>query len=90
MLVIIGYIVVFSSLLGGYMWGGGHPLILIQPNEYVIIVGAAVGALIVASPLQLVKAAVSKATATIKPEPYTKEFYLELLMCFYMLTNNTR
>ena len=90
MLVIIGYVVVFSSLLGGYMWGGGHPLILIQPNEYVIIVGAAIGALVVASPLQLVKASISKATATLKPEPYTKEFYLELLMCFYMLTNKTR
>jgi chemotaxis protein MotA len=90
MLVIIGYVLVCASLMGGYIGGGGHPAILFQPFEYIIIVGAAVGALIVASPLQLVKAAVSKATATIKPEPYTKEFYLELLMCFYMLTNKTR
>lgn len=90
MLVIIGYVLVCASLMGGYMGGGGHPAILFQPFEYIIIVGAAVGALIVASPLQLVKAAISKATATLKPEPYTKEFYLELLMCFYMLTNKTR
>jgi chemotaxis protein MotA len=76
--------------MGGYIGGGGHPAILYQPFEYIIIVGAAVGALIVASPLQLVKSAVSKATATLKPEPYTKEFYLELMMCFYMLTNKTR
>jgi chemotaxis protein MotA len=90
MLVIIGYVLVCSSLMGGYIGGGGHPAILYQPFEYIIIVGAAVGALIVASPLQLVKSAVSKATATLKPEPYTKEFYLELMMCFYMLTNKTR
>lgn len=90
MLVIVGYVLVFSSLLGGYLWGGGHPLILIQPNEYLIIVGAAVGALVVANPLSLVKESISKATATLKPQPYTKEFYLELLMCFYMLTNKTR
>ncbi|MDD5228979.1 MAG: flagellar motor stator protein MotA [Methylococcales bacterium] len=90
MLVIIGYVVVFSSLLGGYIWGGGHPLILIQPNEFLIIGGAAIGALVVASPLGLVKAALSKATATLRPEPYSKEFYLELMMCFYMLTNKTR
>lgn len=90
MLVIVGYVLVFSSLLGGYLWGGGHPLILIQPNEYLIIVGAACGALVVANPLALVKTSISKATATLKPQPYTKEFYLELLMCFYMLTNKTR
>lgn len=90
MLVIIGYVLVFSSLLGGYIWGGGHPLVLVQPNEYLIIVGAAVGALVVANPLSLVKESISKATATLKPQPYTKELYLELLMCFYMLTNKTR
>ncbi len=90
MLVIIGYVLVFSSLLGGYLWGGGHPMILIQPNEYLIIVGAALGALVVANPLSLVKTSIAKATATLKPEPYSKDFYLELLMCFYMLTNKTR
>ena len=90
MLVIIGYVLVFCSLMGGYIMGGGHPAILLQYNEFIIIVGAALGALIVGSPLILVKKAISKATATIKPEPYTKEFYLELLMCFYLLTNKTR
>jgi chemotaxis protein MotA len=90
MLVIIGYVLVCSALMGGYIGGGGHPAILFQPFEYIIIVGAAVGALIVANPLSLVKESISKATATIKPEPYSKEFYLELLMCFYMLTNKTR
>ncbi|MFI3123502.1 MAG: flagellar motor stator protein MotA [Methylococcales bacterium] len=90
MLVIIGYILVCSSLMGGYIGGGGHPAILFQPFEYIIIVGAAVGALIVASPLSLIKLAIAKATATMKPEPYSKDFYLELLMCFYMLTNKTR
>ncbi|MSR16559.1 MAG: flagellar motor stator protein MotA [Methylococcaceae bacterium] len=90
MLVIIGYILVCASLMGGYIGGGGHPAILFQPFEYIIIVGAAVGALVVANPLSLVKEAVSKATATLKPEPYTREFYLDLIMCFYMLTNKTR
>ncbi|MDD5214829.1 MAG: flagellar motor stator protein MotA [Methylococcales bacterium] len=90
MLVIFGYVLVFSALMGGYIWGGGHPLILVQPNEYLIIVGAALGALLVANPMALVKESISKATATLKPQPYTKEFYLELLMCFYMLTNKTR
>ncbi|GDX84594.1 flagellar motor protein MotA [Methylococcaceae bacterium] len=90
MLVIIGYVVVCASLIGGYTGGGGHLGILFQPFEYIIIVGAAVGALVVANPLSLVKEAVAKATATLKPEPYNREFYLDLIMCFYMLTNKTR
>ncbi len=90
MLVIIGYILVCSALMGGYIGGGGHPAILFQPFELIIIVGAAGGAFITANPMPILKAAISKATATLKPDVYSKEFYLELLMCFYMLTNKTR
>ena len=90
MLVIIGYVLVCSALMGGYMGGGGHPGILFQPFEFIIIIGAAVGALLTANPMPLIKRTVAIATATLKPEAYTKEFYLDLLMCFYMLTNKTR
>ncbi len=90
MFVIIGYVLVCASLMGGYIGGGGHPGILWQPFEMIIIVGATAGALVVANPLSVVKSAVAKATATLKPEPYDREFYVELMMCFYMLTNKTR
>lgn len=90
MLVIIGYVLVFSALIGGYMMGGGHPVLLLQYNEFVIIGGGAIGAMIVGNPLRLVKKSIATATTMLKPEPYTKDFYLELLMCFYMLTNKTR
>jgi chemotaxis protein MotA len=44
MYTIIGFVVVLTSVLGGFMLSGGHPEVIIQPGEYIIIVGAALGA----------------------------------------------
>ena len=45
MLVIVGAIIVVVSVLGGFVALGGHIDVLIQPFEFVIIVGAALGPL---------------------------------------------
>ncbi len=90
MLVIIGYILVFASIMIGYVGGGGNPEVLIQPFEFVIIIGAAVGSLIAGNPMSVVKSSIGLATGTLKSDKYTKDFYLELLLCFYALTNKTR
>ena len=50
MFVIIGWVVVTVSVLGGYMAMGGKLGPLWQPFELVIIGGAGVGAFIVANP----------------------------------------
>ena len=47
MLVIGGYIIIFASVLGGYVAAGGHLHALVQPFEFVIIIGAAFGAFLV-------------------------------------------
>jgi len=43
MFVIIGYILVLGSILGGYIGGGGHVGVLFQRFEFVIIIGGALG-----------------------------------------------
>ena len=90
MLVIIGYIVLTLSIMGGFMGGGGHPLVLFQPFEFIIIIGAAVGAFICANSMPVIKAAISLGTSTLKPTPYNKDFYQELLLCFYAISTKTR
>ena len=47
MLIIVGYIVVLGSVLGGYMMVGGHLGALYQPSELLIIGGAGIGAFLV-------------------------------------------
>ena len=47
MFAIIGYVIVFGAILGGFAMEGGAIAILIQPVEFMIIGGAAIGALVV-------------------------------------------
>ena len=41
MLAVIGYVIVFGAVLGGFAIEGGAIAILIQPVEFLIIGGAA-------------------------------------------------
>lgn len=50
MIIIIGAIIVTVSIIGGFMMAGGHLGSLIQVAEFVVIVGAATGALVIMSP----------------------------------------
>jgi len=42
MFTIIGILVVLGGVAGGYLMEGGHPVVLNQPAEFLIIGGAAV------------------------------------------------
>jgi len=90
MFVIIGYIVVAASIMGGYLGNGGHAPVLFQPFELLIIAGAAGGAFVCGNSLVIVKAAISQGTGTLKKAQCDKAFYLELLLSFYALTSKIR
>ena len=55
MFAIIGIIIVFGSVAAGYLMEHGNIRVLLQPAELVIIAGAAVGTLLVANPLHIIK-----------------------------------
>lgn len=50
MLVIVGMIVVFSAVVGGYLLEHGNLSVLFQPVELLIIGGAAIGAFMISNP----------------------------------------
>jgi len=50
MFLIIGALVVIGSVAGGYLMEGGHPLVLNQPAEFIIIGGSAIGSLLIGTP----------------------------------------
>ena len=54
MLFIVGLLIVFGSVIGGYLGGGGHLAVLFQPFELAIILGAALGSFVIANPLPVV------------------------------------
>ena len=55
MFVIIGILVVFGAVLGGFLMEHGNVRVLIQPAELVIIGGAAGGTILIANPLHILK-----------------------------------
>lgn len=85
MLFIIGFIIVFGSVFGGYTLHGGNLAVLWQPSEVLIIVGAGVGSFIIANPPKSIKATLSSLKYLFKGSPYKKEDYVELLTLQYLI-----
>ena len=85
MLIIIGALVVTGCVLGGFMMVGGNPVSLWHLNEVIVIIGSGVGALIIMSPLPVLKAILSNIIGILKPNPYSKGAYEELFKALYEL-----
>ena len=85
MIIIIGAIIVFVSVLGGFVMAGGHPGALIQISEFVVICGAAGGALIIMSPKKVLKDLFHGIIAALKGAPHDRAAYEELFKALYEL-----
>ncbi len=83
MFFIIGFIVVFGSVIGGYMAPGGHVDVLWQPFEFVIIGGAAIGQFIIGNPKSVIAGVAGSFGKILKGSKYNKDSYLELLSVLY-------
>ncbi|HWD93783.1 MAG TPA: flagellar motor stator protein MotA [Verrucomicrobiae bacterium] len=85
MIIVIGFIVVVASVLGGFIMGGGHVLALVHPNELIIIAGGAIGAMVVMSPQKVLKDMVKGLITCLKGSPHSRTAYDELLKLLYEL-----
>ena len=87
---LLGLLIVFGSVAGGYVLSHGHLMALWQPFELIIIGGAAGGAFVLANPTPVVKAALSGIPGSFKPSPYDKSWYLDLLKLLYEMFTKAR
>ena len=83
MFFIIGFVVVFGSVVGGYMGAGGHLDVLWQPFEFIIIGGAALGQMLIGSPKKVIGGLGKSFGKILKGGKYSKDSYLELLSVLY-------
>jgi chemotaxis protein MotA len=88
--VIIGLLIVFGSVLGGYVMHHGQIGVLIQVSEFIIIGGSAIGALVIANPPALVKRVLGAVVELAKPNPYSEKAYVELLQVLYDVFQTAR
>lgn len=90
MIVLVGFIVVIGSVLGGFTIAGGHIGALIHPSELLTIGGAALGGMIVASPKKVLVDLMKAIKGSIKGSPFNRKAYEELFMCTYDLLRLAR
>lgn len=90
MLIIVGFIVVIVSVLGGYVLSHGKLGALWQPYELMIIGGAALGAFLVSTPGKIVKETLSGIMGVFKGPQYKSDDYKDTLSLIYELLNKAR
>jgi chemotaxis protein MotA len=89
MFIFIGAIIVIGGVLGGFMLEGGKAAALYQPLELMIIGGAALGSLLIATPLSVIKAIIGQIKGVLGAG-LAKKDYLELLVMMYEIFNVAR
>ena len=85
MLIIVGAVIVFAATLGGFMMAGGHPGVLLHVSEFVVILGIALGVLIIATPMHVIKEIIHKTKDALGGKTAGKKEFFEMLKLLYEL-----
>lgn len=85
MFIILGFAVVFGSIIFGFTMHGGELMVLVQVSELIIIGGAGLGALIIGNNPGDLARIFKKTFGLLAPNPYTRTAYEELLQVLYDL-----
>jgi chemotaxis protein MotA len=90
MFAIIGILVVFGAVLGGFLMEKGPLLVLVQPSEFIIIAGAALGTLLVGNPLYILTKLIGSLLMVLKGSKYSKQRYVDALKMMFAIFNKAR
>src|SRR5438874_7437315 len=90
MFAIIGILVVFGAVIAGYLMEHGPLKVLMQPAELIIIGGAAIGTVLIANPVHLLKQMAVGLTGAFGGSKFSKPVHLASLKTVYDLLNKAR
>ena len=88
--VFIGIVIVLACVLGGFALEKGNLHALFQPVELLIILGAAIGAVIIGSPFKLLKEIAAALKGMLSPTHYDSRKFIEVLSLLYEIFNKMR
>jgi len=77
-------------VVAGYLMEHGNLKVLIQPAELVTILGAAIGTVLIANPLHILKQIAGGMAGVFGGSPYGKQAYTDSLKMMYELLNKAR
>jgi chemotaxis protein MotA len=90
MFAIIGIVVVFGCVVAGYLMEHGNLRVLMQPAELIIIGGAAIGTVLIANPLHILKSIAAGIGGVFSGSKFGKQRYIDTLKMMYDLLNKAR
>jgi chemotaxis protein MotA len=85
MIALVGIIVVLCSVLGGFAMAHGPFHVLLAYSEWVVIVGTALGTMLVSTPGSVMKSMGRKLKAVFAKKRFDRQLYLEALKMLYEL-----
>ena len=90
MFAIVGILVVFGAVAGGYLLEHGNLKVLLQPAELLIIGGAAMGTIFIANPPTILKGILAGFKVVFGSSPFGKARYIETLKQIYAVMQKAR
>jgi chemotaxis protein MotA len=90
MLSIGGVVLVFVCVIAGYLMEKGKIAVLVQPAELLIIGGAAIGTLLAANPMHILKEILAGVLGVLKGSAFPKKRYVETLKMMFDLFARSR
>ena len=85
-----GIFLVFACVVAGYLMEKGKIAVLLQPAELIIIGGAAIGTVLAANPLHIIKKIIVGLVTVIKGSPFPKNRYVDTLKMMFDLLAKSR
>ncbi|HKP56256.1 MAG TPA: flagellar motor stator protein MotA [Polyangiales bacterium] len=85
MSTILGLVIVIGSVLGGFAMASGPFAVLVQPNELVVIGGAALGALVISAPGKVMSRVKHSLGIGFKIDVPAKTDFMDLLKLLYQI-----
>ncbi len=90
MFSIVGILLVFACVIIGFLMEKGKLAVLVQPAELVTIGGAAIGTVLTANPLHILKKMIAGLLGVIKGSPFSKQRYVDTLKMMFDLFAKSR
>ncbi len=90
MIAVLGILLVFAAVIGGFLMEKGHLAVLIQPAEVLIIAGAALGTLLAANPAHILKDIAAGLRGVLGGSKFNRQRYLGTLKMMYQFLNKVR
>ena len=90
MFSIVGILIVLGSVIGGFLMEKGKLPVLIQPSEFLTIAGSALGTVLVANPMHVLKGILSGIVGVLKGGVVPKKRYVDSLKMLFELFTKAR